>query len=214
MVDTTLYLFESSRVIKDEDIAKILDYPNREKRPFIVLLKPLKTPIYRQKLSDSSISEILKKCKEMENDIFKCEIALSDIEKPSLEEYLRARRYVFPDYLIAQFYTALKTKGFVILSGLSGTGKTKIALEFAELLEGGIPQLMVASGSNTKAEEEIKAIEKTIEEIGYVTYAWKPAGKAKDIEPPFILWVYDSDEKDSQYYQRVPYGLLVVKKSK
>ena len=101
LVDTTLYLFESSRVIKDEDIAKILDYPNREERPFIVLLKPLKPPIYRQKLSDSSISEILRKCKQIGNNIFKCEIALSDIEKPSLEEYLRSRRYVFPDYLVA-----------------------------------------------------------------------------------------------------------------
>jgi 5-methylcytosine-specific restriction endonuclease McrBC GTP-binding regulatory subunit McrB len=95
---------------------------------------------------------------------------------------------------------------------LSGTGKTKISLEFAELLQN-IPQLMVASGSNTKAEKEIEAIKKTIDEIGYAVYAWKPAGKAKDINPPFILWVYDSDKEDGQYYQRVPYGLLIVKKA-
>jgi len=34
----------------------------------------------------------------------------------------------------AVFFTALQTKGFVILSGISGTGKTKIAQAFAEAL--------------------------------------------------------------------------------
>jgi len=52
----------------------------------------------------------------------------------TLKNYFTSKGYHFPDHLIAQFYTALKTKGFVIPSGLTGTGKTKIALEFAELL--------------------------------------------------------------------------------
>ncbi|ASJ07601.1 hypothetical protein A3L08_00480 [Thermococcus pacificus] len=52
-----------------------------------------------------------------------------------LDEYFTSKGYLYPSYLIAQFYTALKTKGFVILSGLTGTGKTKIAQELAELLD-------------------------------------------------------------------------------
>ncbi len=35
---------------------------------------------------------------------------------------------------ISSFYTALQTKGFVILSGISGTGKSKIAQRFADML--------------------------------------------------------------------------------
>ncbi len=38
-----------------------------------------------------------------------------------------------PPELLSAYYTALKTKGFVILTGVSGTGKTKLAMAFAEL---------------------------------------------------------------------------------
>ncbi|WP_010480087.1 McrB family protein [Thermococcus zilligii] len=59
----------------------------------------------------------------------------SDTTVTKLGEYLASKGYLYPSYLVAQFYTALKTKGFVILSGLTGTGKTKIAQELAELLD-------------------------------------------------------------------------------
>ena len=47
---------------------------------------------------------------------------------------LRAQGLYFTRWQIATFYTALQTKGFVILSGISGTGKTKLAQHFATLL--------------------------------------------------------------------------------
>ena len=47
---------------------------------------------------------------------------------------LEAQHLYFTDWQIATFYTALQTKGFVILSGISGTGKTKLAQAFAEML--------------------------------------------------------------------------------
>ncbi|MCX7968392.1 MAG: hypothetical protein N3B10_07875 [Armatimonadetes bacterium] len=53
--------------------------------------------------------------------------------KFGLAEYFKARGFYFTQKQIATFYAALKTKGFVILSGLSGTGKTKLAELFAEL---------------------------------------------------------------------------------
>lgn len=37
---------------------------------------------------------------------------------------------------LSTFYTALQTKGFVVLSGISGTGKSKIAQHFVEMLPG------------------------------------------------------------------------------
>ncbi|USS39968.1 McrB family protein [Thermococcus aggregans] len=123
-----------------------------------------------------------------------------------LSKYLKSEGYLYPEHLIAQFYTALKTKGFVILSGLTGTGKTKIVQKFVEILE--MPQLMSASGKNTKAEREIKALQDIIKRHKFAVYGWKPAGKAKDIKPPFIFWLYDSDPND-KFYQKVPYGIIV-----
>ena len=51
-----------------------------------------------------------------------------------LAEALASRGLQYSDWQIATFYTALQTKGFVILRGISGTGKTKLAQAFAEIL--------------------------------------------------------------------------------
>ncbi|HIH72314.1 AAA domain-containing protein [Thermococcus sp. 101 C5] len=56
-------------------------------------------------------------------------------ESVTLKQYFASKGYLYPEHLVSQFYTALKTKGFVILSGLTGTGKTKIVQELAELLD-------------------------------------------------------------------------------
>lgn len=57
-------------------------------------------------------------------------------EPITLKHYFDSQGYSYPPHLVSQFYVALKTKGFVILSGLTGTGKTKIAQQLAKLLDG------------------------------------------------------------------------------
>ncbi|HFD38374.1 MAG TPA: hypothetical protein ENJ31_00770 [Anaerolineae bacterium] len=52
----------------------------------------------------------------------------------SLRDHFAAHGLSFTPHQIATFATALQTKGFVILSGISGTGKTKLAQHFADLL--------------------------------------------------------------------------------
>lgn len=51
-----------------------------------------------------------------------------------ISDSLAAKGFYFTPWQIATFYTALQTKGFVILSGISGTGKTKLAQHFAGML--------------------------------------------------------------------------------
>ncbi len=50
----------------------------------------------------------------------------------SIYENLRSRGFHFPDELVTSYLLSLKTKPFVILSGISGTGKTKLAQAIAE----------------------------------------------------------------------------------
>ena len=57
--------------------------------------------------------------------------------KPSLSamsRYFDSKWFHFAPVVLAEYFTALQTKGFVLLSGLSGTGKTKMAQLFADLL--------------------------------------------------------------------------------
>lgn len=52
----------------------------------------------------------------------------------ALQSIMSAGGLYYTPWQLATFYTALQTKGFVILSGISGTGKTKLAQAFAGAL--------------------------------------------------------------------------------
>ncbi len=57
-----------------------------------------------------------------------------------LEDYALGLGFTFPPYRLRSYYAALKTKPFAILSGVSGTGKTRLAELFAEALTGPAPK--------------------------------------------------------------------------
>ncbi|USB33936.1 DUF3578 domain-containing protein [Paenibacillus sp. YPG26] len=51
-----------------------------------------------------------------------------------IKAYIQQKGFHYPDGLIENLYLSLKTKPFVILAGVSGTGKTKLVKLFAEAL--------------------------------------------------------------------------------
>ncbi len=57
-----------------------------------------------------------------------------------LETYALEQGFTFPTHRLRSYYIALKTKPFVILSGVSGTGKTRLAELFAEAMTGLSPK--------------------------------------------------------------------------
>ncbi|MFC4808830.1 McrB family protein [Paenibacillus sp. GCM10023250] len=52
----------------------------------------------------------------------------------AIKAFIHGKGFHFPPGLIENFYLSLKTKPFVILAGVSGTGKTKLVKLFAEAL--------------------------------------------------------------------------------
>ncbi|MFE1628652.1 MrcB family domain-containing protein [Brevibacillus reuszeri] len=60
----------------------------------------------------------------------------SDVKETigTIKAYIRQRGFHYPDHLIENFYLSMKTKPFVILAGISGTGKTKLVKLFAEAI--------------------------------------------------------------------------------
>lgn len=98
-----------------------------------------------------------------------------------LSSYFISKNFFFQNYQISSFYTALKTKGFVILAGLSGTGKTKMAQLFGELFGGIPPYIFLASSGDAKRHH--KAKERLKKEYGKVvpyTWAWERSGIEKN----------------------------------
>lgn len=52
----------------------------------------------------------------------------------SIKTYIKHKGFAYPPGLIENFYLSLKTRPFVILAGVSGTGKTKLIKLFAEAM--------------------------------------------------------------------------------
>ncbi|WP_038068451.1 MULTISPECIES: McrB family protein [Thermoanaerobacterium] len=50
----------------------------------------------------------------------------------NIKNYIRNRGFLYGDKLVENYYLSLKTKPFLILAGISGTGKSKLARLFAE----------------------------------------------------------------------------------
>lgn len=51
-----------------------------------------------------------------------------------IKAFIKQKGFQYPDHMVENFYLSLKSKPFVILAGISGTGKTKLVKLFAEAI--------------------------------------------------------------------------------
>ena len=70
----------------------------------------------------------------------------------TVHAYMFQQKIIYPRWLVANFLTLLRTNDLIILSGLSGAGKTQIVRSFAEAL-GGVAHVMPVKPNWTGAED-------------------------------------------------------------
>jgi energy-coupling factor transporter ATP-binding protein EcfA2 len=71
---------------------------------------------------------------EVKDNMEDSNITVTD-EITNIKNYIRSRGFLYDDNLIENYYLSLKTKPFLILAGISGTGKSKLARLFAEAID-------------------------------------------------------------------------------
>jgi energy-coupling factor transporter ATP-binding protein EcfA2 len=118
------FLYPHQRQVRwDPDFTTLsiahLSQPLRQKLTSLKTIIPLTQEEYEEIIGSKSVTGL-------SGEDFNLLTALSD--------YVAAQGFHFPPGLLATFVTSLQTKGFIILSGLSGTGKTKLAQILADLL--------------------------------------------------------------------------------
>ncbi|CAH0122757.1 hypothetical protein PAE9249_05348 [Paenibacillus sp. CECT 9249] len=92
---------------------------------YFELFRPIWTRLHNENLNE--IKEI--GIEETILDDSDVKIIINDIKS-----YIQQQGFAYPKNLIANFYLSLKSKPFVILAGISGTGKTKLVKLFAEAI--------------------------------------------------------------------------------
>lgn len=70
----------------------------------------------------------------------------------TIQAYLLSKGIIYPRWLIGNFLTLLRTNDLIILSGLSGAGKTQIVRSFAEAM-GGVAHIIPVKPNWTGAED-------------------------------------------------------------
>ena len=77
-------------------------------------------------VENDAVTENAKKGKQNVKDVKACIRAI--------KKYIAQKGFTYDDGMIENFYLSLKSKPFVILGGISGTGKTKLVRLFAEAI--------------------------------------------------------------------------------
>ena len=114
-----------------EEYKEYIDiYIGDEKDTFILKLISKKDE-EKNELEDEDIIEDDVK-EELENEFWS--ITNINEEISYIHKYILSKGFDYSEELIKNFYLSLKTKPFVILSGISGTGKSKIVELFAEAI--------------------------------------------------------------------------------
>ncbi|MEK5061724.1 ATPase [Paenibacillus sp. FSL H7-0326] len=133
--DEDIYLMEKSGLGRDYQVSTVayIKY-NRDSLPEDeVLLQDLESLVSNYKQYVDIVLQDRADETTPEEEITPVSINVGE-QLEQVKQYIHHKGFLYPDSLMENFYLSLKTKPFVILAGVSGTGKTKLVKLFAEAL--------------------------------------------------------------------------------
>lgn len=134
------------------------------------------------------------------------------VKKMSIKEtiqqintYIASKGYTFDEGLIANFYLSLKSKPFVILAGISGTGKSKLVRLFAEACgattENGQFRLLPVKPDWSDASELLGYVNLEGQfKAGEVLTFIHEASKPENVDKPYFLCLDEMNLARVEYY--------------
>lgn len=117
-----------------------------------------------------------------------------------INEYVKNQGYLYSQELINNFYLSLKTKPFVILAGISGTGKSKIAKFFSKAIGSQYKLVAVRPDWSDSCDlfGHVNLENKFIP--GPITEFLYEANKAENLNAPYILCLDEMNLARVEYY--------------
>lgn len=123
----------------------------------------------------------------------------------NIERYIKSKGFIFSYEAISNFYLSLKTKPFLILAGISGTGKSRLVKLFSEAI----------NATNTNGRYRIISVKPdwndSTELLGYknindcficgpLTSIISEASKPENIDMPYIICLDEMNLARVEYY--------------
>ena len=114
-----------------------------------------------------------------------------ELEGSDISAFIRSRGYRFPDWLVTDYLVSLATKPLVLLCGISGTGKTKLAQLVAEFVAPRTAQSVI-DAPDLELEDNEFVLTLTSKALNHISFAiparvapllpWPEKGTGYDID--------------------------------
>jgi len=118
----------------------------------------------------------------------------------SVQRFINYKGFIYSYEQLSNFYLSLKTKPFVILAGISGTGKSKLIKLFTEAVNGRFNVISVKPDWNDST--ELLGYKNINEEFveGKLTKIIMEASKAENLNTPYFICLDEMNLARVEYY--------------
>ncbi len=145
--------------------------------------------------------------KALDNNFKLLKYGESEMKKniKNIHNYIRSKGYIFSYEDLSNFYLSLKTKPFLLLAGISGTGKSKLVRLFADSINGGLTNSrynIISVKPDWNDSTELFGYKNINDKFvaGQLTRIIEEASKTENIKKPYFICLDEMNLARVEYY--------------